>query len=494
MAELTIEQQRALALARVRRQRAQAAAEPTFEGGAAGAAALGAADTASFGFGDELGARLGAISEGLASYIPGQPEGRSYDEILAKMRDQDKRAEAANPGSYLGGQIAGAFALPGAAATSVPKAIAHGAAQGTVYGVGAADGDANDRLIGGATGAMMGGATGGVVGAAANALASRAASRIIPSTDEIKAIAQAGYKMAGDAGVVVKPEGVKRLGVELKEGLAEQGYLPKLQPRVAAVIEEADRLGAENLTFKSLDNLRRVAGNVAGSADKDEARIGVQLVRKIENYMENLPADDVLAGNASQAAAGFREGQENWARFKRSELVDTQAQKAARRAASTGTGGNADNAMRQNVRQILDNPRKSRGMTDEELAAAERVVMGSKLENGLRQVGRLSPTTGGLSTMMTTAGTMMNPILGVPALVGAGAKIAADRSTARNVQALSEVIRSGGKTSRDLVKAARRGEGPRGLLDAIAKSDARTGGMIPLLSVLGPLLADKVRG
>jgi hypothetical protein len=79
-----------------------------FTGGALGAAGLGAADTASFGFGDELGAGLGAASEYLASKLTGEKP-RSYDELLTTMRGQDVSAKESNPGSYLTGQAVGAI-------------------------------------------------------------------------------------------------------------------------------------------------------------------------------------------------------------------------------------------------------------------------------------------------------------------------------------------------------------------------------------------------
>ncbi len=42
--------------------------------------------------------------------------------------------------------------------------------------------------------------------------------------------------------------------------------------------------------------------------------------------------------------------------MRRAKTVDTAAVKAQRRADTSGTGGNLENAMRQNVRQILDQP------------------------------------------------------------------------------------------------------------------------------------------
>ncbi len=118
-------------------------AKPTFDGGMAGAAALGAADTASFGFGDELGAGLGAASEYLGSFISGDKP-RSYEELLEKIRDQDQRAKDTNPGSYLTGQVAagvaGGAGLARGGLSLAANAAGRGASLGRVAAASAADG------------------------------------------------------------------------------------------------------------------------------------------------------------------------------------------------------------------------------------------------------------------------------------------------------------------------------------------------------------------
>lgn len=151
-----------------------AASTSGFEGGSAGAAALGAADTFSFGFGDELGAGLGATSEWLASKMGG-PEPRSYDQLLGAMRTQDKAASEANPWSYGAGQVAGGVAgglglgavgaLPRMAqGASLASRAAVGAGEGfglgALYGLGTGEGEdtASSALVNGAVGAAGGAA------------------------------------------------------------------------------------------------------------------------------------------------------------------------------------------------------------------------------------------------------------------------------------------------------------------------------------------------
>lgn len=127
-------------------------------------AALGASDTATFGFGDEMASHLG-------SALTGTPR----EQVLAEMRGMQGQAQQQNPGSYLSGQIAGGVAqgvasgpatLSARAAGSallprVAAGVADGAIFGGLYGAGSGT-DANSRMTeaakSGQMGMLMGGA------------------------------------------------------------------------------------------------------------------------------------------------------------------------------------------------------------------------------------------------------------------------------------------------------------------------------------------------
>lgn len=128
-----------------------------------GSAAMGAADTATFGWGDEA-----------ASYLGSQLTGVPRDQVLAEMRGNAKSAQAENPGSYLTGQIAGGVAqgiasspltasARFAGSTLAPRVLAgavDGLVGGGIYGAGSGE-DANSRLWEGLKGAGIGAVAGG---------------------------------------------------------------------------------------------------------------------------------------------------------------------------------------------------------------------------------------------------------------------------------------------------------------------------------------------
>lgn len=148
-------------------------------------AAYGAADAATFGFGDELASYLG-------SAITGDPR----DQVLSEIRSQQKQAQADNPGSYLAGQLGGGLAqgvATGGAGfgTSAARAggglgkVAFGSAiDGALYGgaYGAGSAVEGERLSGAGMGAGTGFLVGGAMPVVAAGVSKAARKAISPFT------------------------------------------------------------------------------------------------------------------------------------------------------------------------------------------------------------------------------------------------------------------------------------------------------------------------
>lgn len=148
-------------------------------------AGRGALQGVTFGFGDEIyGAAAGAYDK---LFGEGDFTG-TYERERDAVRAANDRAQQANPGTYLAGELAGGFAVPLGAAkagfTGIRAANAgmrarsaaaakEGALYGGAYGFGKAEGDAADQAISTASGAAGGGVVGGMLPpaiAAANAV------------------------------------------------------------------------------------------------------------------------------------------------------------------------------------------------------------------------------------------------------------------------------------------------------------------------------------
>lgn len=115
-----------------------------------------------FGGADEIAAGIGSLFED-----------RSYDEILASLRAQDRQTEAQHPYASLAGKVTGAL-VPGglvskavSAARTLPGMMAQGfgwgAAEGATQGFLEGEGGAENRLAGAGWGGLIGGGLGAAV-------------------------------------------------------------------------------------------------------------------------------------------------------------------------------------------------------------------------------------------------------------------------------------------------------------------------------------------
>lgn len=117
--------------------------------------------------------------------------------------------------------------------------------------------------------------------------------------------------------------------------------------------------------------------------------------------------------------------------------------KAKLRAGSTGSGGNVDNAIRQNLRGVYE---KSKNLTPAEEAAFQKAIVGSKSQNALRQVGKFSPQGNGLMAAGNLgAAAMAGPVGAIPGAAGMISKIVADSITKGRVDDIIRIMAQGGE-------------------------------------------------
>ena len=230
---------------------------------------------------------------------------------------------------------------------------------------------------------------------------------------------------------------------------------------IRSFLDVVDDFNGQPMSASQAQNLRTFLQDAAKSADAGERRIGTILLGQFDDWRGQHWPDfrqaDVLYGRAQRAAD-----------------VDWRIDRAERRAASTGTGGNAVNAARQNIRAILDNPRLRRGYSPAEISAMEQVVRGTSAVNVMRLISRLSPTSGGMPLMLNSlagAGGIatQNPLFAAPAIAGWAAQGASEVMTGNQINALSQLIRRGAALPPSST-------GPSGIPAAVLNALAVSGG------------------
>lgn len=348
------------------------------------------------------------------------------------------------------GEMAGTKALAPLAENMAGQAIAAETAGGA-YGVAKEHTD-NPWLQ--ALAALGGAAVGGAGFAAADRmLPSNNIKPPVPSTQQIGDMSRAAYQDAREAGAIIDPKPLQKVGQEFTDWLANFGYDPALQPKVAVLLNRIGSAGEQPITAEGVDIIRKVALNVAKDGNPSERAIAGDLIGRLDDMMTSLTPDDVVQGSADDAVQAFTKARDLWKTFRKSELIDNLQVKAEDQAMSTNSGGNVQNVIRQKLRSILDNPKQARMFSQEEQDAIRQIVRGTATQNTLRVIGRLAPSSNSwlmpiLASMGGGAGYAAGGVPGVAAAaavpaLGSAAKAGATALTKNAVNSLSEMIRSG---------------------------------------------------
>ena len=365
------------------------------------------------------------------------------------LRDVPPETTAQEYGRRIGQEV-GAAAIPGGAVAALPGTLGQAARASLTQYLTTEGAGAVGAGIGGQTAEeiapdsvfaqILGQLLGGTVGAGATTFANPRPQA--PTMDELRARQKDAYDRVDSSTSRLTPQSTQDLQNAVRARSARDTMDPILAPkasRTAGIIDEM-----QTPTITEVEKARRLTSRVAGNVDPTESGLGMGMKDEITNYLDNLKASDVSGGDPEAAIAALREGRETTRRIKSSEKITEALTKGERRAATSGTGGNEVNAVRQNIRSILDNPKKRAGFTREEIEAMESIVRGSPTQNALRMLGRFSPTSGALPAMggLTSTG-VFGPLGAVPSFVGYAAKGGAEYSTQRSISELQDLIRNG---------------------------------------------------
>lgn len=414
------------------------------------------ANGATMGFGDK------AVAAVRAPFTD-----KTYDQELAAQRGLTQaarnRAGSAGTGAEIAGSVGTALGAAGqgatlagrfgtAAMTGAPGLLARTglmAAEGAGYG--ALNAAGNDQNIGtGAAIGALGGAGGNLLGEGIAAGVGKVAGMFnakVPqaSVETLKAASKKAYKEAEDAGVMFNQEGVNRLRTNVIEDLTKRGFDPVNEPGIMPVIKRLEDMGG-NVTFEGLDTLRKVAANGwrPGAKSNNDAITGV-IARIDELVAAADPATVVMGSNPQAAADAVKKARQYWHAGSKLETVEKLVDRGTLNAGATGSGGNVENATRQQLKRILTNETVGRGFNEAEKAAARKAVLGTPTQNALRLAGKLSPQGNGLMMALGGGAAVASPHMAIPAMVaGYGAKKAAEYLSRKSVADLVRLISQGG--------------------------------------------------
>jgi hypothetical protein len=349
-----------------------------------------------------------------------QPEGRAgrFGETLGEF--------AANPASYLG---------PGSAALKVGGMAASALAS---EGAGELTEGTKAEPFARIAGAAAGGGAAGVVGAERQSARISAA---LPSTEAIKQSAQDAYKAVASARLWTTKESVDALYSDIENSLDADLIVPASAPRTYRALEQLKNETTRG-DVAQLMSVRQKLGNIKPMEGTDYAA-AAHVRNAIDEFIEKLDPASVTAGDPKFTSAMLQGARASWRSYKELELLERIGDEAEHRAASSAGGPTKINAVRQNIRKILDSDTKSRGFSSAAKEQMERIVLGTWATNSSRWASQFAPS-GVISTGFgLLAGEAAGPGVGT-AVAGGGliARYLGEYLTKRQLRELEDIIRA----------------------------------------------------
>lgn len=323
--------------------------------------------------------------------------------------------------------------------------IGFGAASGAGSEVGREYGGDTGALIGGlATPLAIAGTVQGVKTIADKAQQAALKKSATPSVDELKTAAREVYNEIDNLGAVVDSSRVTGLTRDLSATIRGEGFNKRIHPKVAAALDEFDKVKGTNQPISNLDTLRKVARSAASSIEPDEARLGSIMVSKVDDFLDNLDQSALVGGNADEVGRKFKDARQLWQRARKGDDIEYAFERAKNQASGF------ENGLRTQFRSILNNKKKMRGYTEEEKAAMEQVVRGGGLENTAKAIGKFGFSEGQATSMLigslgVAGGAAVGGGAGAVAvpLVGQVSKNLAQKLTRNNAEMVSQIVRQG---------------------------------------------------
>lgn len=409
--------------------------------------------------GTAQGATIGTADEGagaLNAIIPGKGTmGERYGFGREHARAMLDAAQRDHPVAAYGGEIGGAVALPLGAIKSTGKlaldagksALAGGLFSG-LYGFGAGEGGAGERLENAKDSALIGGGISAAIpfaGAGIKKIAEslmarkaiKAAGANAPTTEQLRTAGTAAYKAIDDAGVSVRPDVAQAKLGEIADALRGEGVGldvgGKVFPASRAIMEATEGFteGKNTVPFRDLDILRRFMGSGAASnlANKADTRLATGARAAMDDMVMKLGPDDVDAGDIDALQTMLPKARDLWAKMSKSQMID-DAMEASENYLSGPASG-----IRNQFARILKNPKLARGFNEAEKRALRGVVNGSIPERALHLAA------GGMGKLMTALGGFAGG--GIPgAAAGAGLSFGLQKASEKVAMKNAEIARA----------------------------------------------------
>jgi hypothetical protein len=295
----------------------------------------------------------------------------------------------------------------------------------------------------------------------------------VPTATELQAVGKGQYQAASALDVQYSPQAVANMA-DIAKAEIEKRWVPEVAETTHKLLDRLRNVpeGAQYSTFDNLDTAWRGFRDIASDPlkfSKQDRAAAVAAMRHIEKFIDEPPAQGILAGPSAQAGKLNKTARENMhAGFRSNEITGELdkaytgiLERAELRQGSSHSGRSLDNPIRNRVEKVLTSPKEIQGYNDAEIASMKAIVDGSRLKNRARDVGNALGGGGGLGLLVSgigagaaggaaggvAAGGPLGGFLGGAAgamigpAIGMTARNMANRISKKELQALDEQLR-----------------------------------------------------
>ncbi len=427
------------------------------------------------GTGDEI---IAGGTAGLKKIVSGddRPLGDIYQQELQRERERIGEFKETDPIKAYGSEFIGGAAVPFGAAKNLKQAATLGGVTGGLYAAGTSEGDMMDRLMAMPTGVALGSILGGTFQVAGRTVsdvfkdfltkkAQQAAAQGAKSVEELKQSANNLYKLAENSGVQIDPVGLNKIIDDVLEEVGTSGRpLSKtLFPKSKGVLQEIEAAAkdfASDITksagMKDIDFLSKLTqAPKSDFTNNAERRVGGIISDAIDNYVAKLTPDQLISGDPANAMRTLKEAQKTWSVMSKTRVINDLLEAAPNYA------GGLESGLKNQIRTLLNNPKKRKQFNKEELTLLAQIQQGTPLGNlianisqaGFSMTGGRNPLSGGVATgamgVSSAAGALVGGPVGAlvaPLITGAattGLRYVREMSMKNRVELFQAIVSNG---------------------------------------------------
>lgn len=251
---------------------------------------------------------------------------------------------------------------------------------------------------------------------------------VLLTPQEVKDRATASYNRLDEQGVAIKPKSVLNLVDDIKMALDDAKLIQGTNEAstINTYLKQVESIvGQTRVSFNKLEKIRSTLNDLKISQDPNVSRFGNVIIDKIDDYITNLNAKDVIAGKEGLSAAvkAVTDARKDWRNASRASVLEDALNVAEVRALNPKAS--EGELIRQAFINLAANKTKMRFFSQQEQNIIKSVASGGNTDKLLTALAAFNPLRSKIAAAAGAYTATSNPIMaGSVAATGLGADLA----------------------------------------------------------------------